>query len=93
MFIPFQIVDDAGRNIFDSVGFVEVVAHGFGAVILVHNVTFGDQCGHFGILRVRDWRLGLVKGQMEHRYGKLSDITWRHRVLLHIANLFANTRR
>lgn len=62
----FQIMDDADWNIFDSVGIVEIVAHGIGAVILVHNVTFGHQCRHFGLLCVRDWRLGLVESQMEH---------------------------
>lgn len=86
-------MDDAGGNIFDSVGIVEIVAHGFGAVILVHNVAFGHQRHHLGLLCVRDRRLGLVESQVEHRHGELSDIAGRHRFLLHIANIFAHARR
>lgn len=86
-------MDDAGRNIFDSVGIIEIVAYGFGAVILVHNVTFGHQCRHLGLLCIGDWRLGLVKSQMEHRYGEFPNIVGCHCLLVHIANIFANTRR
>lgn len=41
----FQILDDARGNISDSVGTVEITAHGVCTIVLVYNVSLGHQCG------------------------------------------------
>lgn len=86
-------MDDAVRHLSNTASLTEIVAYGVGAIVLVYHVPFGNQRSHPWLLRVGDWRLGLVKGQMDHGYGEFPDIARRHRIQLHVANLFANARR
>lgn len=86
-------MDDVVWHLPNTARFTEIVAYGVGVIVLVYHVPFGNQRSHPRLLLVGNWRLGLVKGQMDHGHGEFSDLVGCHRILLHIANLFAHARR
>lgn len=88
-----QIVDDVHRNFSHTIGSAENSAHGVSTIILVHDVAFGHQRVDSRLLHPRDRRLGMVKGKMGYRHGKLSNIAGRYRLFVHIPNFPANTGR
>lgn len=58
----------------------------------MHDVASVHKCDHRRLLHTGDRRLGLVKGEVDHRLRKLPHITGRDRVQLHVADIPADVR-
>lgn len=84
-------MDDVLRNLPDTLGVPQVNSRRIRSLVLVHNVSSLHQRDHRWILFDRDRRLGLVEGSMDDGHGILPHLVGRHCVLIHVADIFANT--
>lgn len=82
----------ADRYIPNTARLPEITAPRVGAELLVHDGPFVHQRHYNRLLHPGDRRLGLVEGQVEHRYGNIPDFPWRNRLQLHLADLPADAR-